>query len=301
MSSTTGFSAGVGRWAGSADVFDGTGRFVGGGADSRHVQPLDGGRVRIDVSFIGPFRHSGYYVIQDHGSYRVYDGPANVGYAETLSNSLVDANAFWPALGLSQRFFLMVLPDGKTQLSLALLSRGEQLMYAVVGQNDLVTGQTPQPTVISGTAHDLRNDPTAGRGVMLLDRAGTWRGHLTVLDGYCAPLAETEAIETVVPIADGVQVTRVGGMSNRSTLTLRSDGWSAWTPYDDPTPEVVGSASIYGGRAMSGYFHHRVSQNRVWRRQVITHDGAHKAVVNVWYTGGRRIGIEYGVLEFTPA
>jgi hypothetical protein len=301
MSATTEFRAGIGRWSGSADVFDGAGHFVGGGADTRHVQPLDGGRVRIDVSFVGPFRHAGHYVIHDHGSHRIYDGPANVGYAETLSDSLVDANAFWPTLGLSQRFFLMVLPDGKTQLSLAMMSRGEHQLYVVVGQNILVTDQAPQPTFISGTAHDLGQDPTCGRGEILLNRAGTWRGQLTVLDGYCAPLAQTEATETIIPTERGVQITRMGGMSNLSTVSLISDGWHAWTPYDEPTQEVVGSASIYGGRAMSGQFHHRTGQMRVWRRQVITHDGAQKAVLNVWYAGGRRIGVEYGVLEFEPA
>lgn len=298
MSNQASFSAGVGRWSGCADVFDGTGRFVGGGADTRHVQPLDDGCVRIDVAFIGPFRHAGHYVIHDHGSHRIYDGPANVGYAESLSDSLVDANAFWPTLGLSQRFFLMVLPDGKTQLSLALLSRGEQLMYAVVGQNDRVTDPNVQPTLISGTAHDLSQDATCGRGEILLNRAGIWRGQLSVLDGECASLAKTEATETVSPIEGGVQITRLGGMSNHSTVNLKCDGWHAWTSYSDPTPDVVGSASLYGGRAMSGQFHHRTGQMRVWRRQVITHDGTQKAVLNVWYAGGRRIGIEYGVLEF---
>jgi len=301
MSAQPGFSAGVGRWAGGADVFDGTGRFVGGGADTRHVQPLVPGQVRIDVSFIGPFRHSGHYIIHDHGDYRIYDGPANVGYAEALSDSLIDANAFWPTLGLSQRFFLMVLPGGAVQLSLALMSRGEQLMYAVVSQNDRVTDQAPPPSVISGTAYDLGQDPTCGRGVILLHRAGTWRGQLTLLDGECAPIGQADALETVIPIERGVQISLVGGMGDPSSVSLISDGWRAWTPYGDPTPEVVGSASLYGGRAMSGQFHHRAAQMRVWRRQVITHDGRQKAVVNVWYAGGQRIGVEYGVLGFEPA
>jgi len=297
-----GFSAGVGRWAGSADVFDGSGRFVGGGADTRHVQPLAAGQVRIDVSFIGPFRHTGHYIIHDHGDYRIYDGPANVGYAEALSDSLIDANAYWPTLGLSQRFFLMVLPGGAVQLSLALMSRGEHLMYAVIGQNDRVTDQAPPPTLISGTAYDLGQDPTCGRGVLLLNRAGTWRGQITLLDGECAPMGLTDSTETVVPTPKGVQIIRMGGMNDQPhSVSLMCDGWNAWTPYDDPTPEVVGSASLYGGRALSGQFHHRAAQMRVWRREVVTHDGTQKAVVNVWYAGGQRIGVEYGVLGFEAA
>ncbi|MBL8046128.1 MAG: hypothetical protein JNL09_06280, partial [Anaerolineales bacterium] len=42
---------GFGRWAGTAEVFSGEGRFLGNGADNRHVQDLGGGRTRIDVSF----------------------------------------------------------------------------------------------------------------------------------------------------------------------------------------------------------------------------------------------------------
>ena len=160
------FTQGVGRWAGNAEVFDSQGCFLGDGSDYRNVQALAGGRVRIDVSFVGPFKHSGHYFIQNEGDHRLYQGPANVGYAETLSDSLVDANAYWSTLGLSQRFFLMVLPDGQTQLSLAQMARGEQLLYVVVGENHRVPeGEGPaQPVLVSGTAYDLADDPTAGRG-----------------------------------------------------------------------------------------------------------------------------------------
>jgi hypothetical protein len=123
-----GFSQGIGRWVGTAEIFSGEGRFLGNGADTRHVQQLGDGQVRIDVAFVGPFKHAGHYIIEDHQDHRLYQGPANVGYAEALGSGLVDANAYWPALGLSQRLLLMVLPDGNTQLSLALLSRGEHLL-----------------------------------------------------------------------------------------------------------------------------------------------------------------------------
>jgi hypothetical protein len=297
--STVGFAAGIGQWAGSADVFDGGGRFVGGGADTRHVQALGDGCVRIDVSFVGPFRHAGHYLIRDYGAHRVYDGPANVGYAECLSDGLVDAHAYWPALGLSQRFFLMVLPDGQTQLSLALMSRGEQLMYAVVGQNHRVGDQSMPPTFVSGTAYDLSADPTCGRGAVLLHRVGCWRGALTVLDGTRQPLGEVQVTETVSRISQGWRALREGGhFVPHSQTELVCDGWQAWTPYAEQTAEVVGSASLYGGRALSGQFYHREAQARVWRREVVTHDGARKAVLNVWSVGGQRVGVEFGVMEF---
>ena len=54
------FKQGIGRWAGNAEVFDSKGCFLGNGADYRNVQPLENGRVRIDVSFVGPFKHSGH-------------------------------------------------------------------------------------------------------------------------------------------------------------------------------------------------------------------------------------------------
>ena len=119
------FSKGVGEWAGTAEVYDAEGRFAGTGRDTRTVTADDrAGRVTVEVSFEGPFNLSGAYTIADHGSHRTYEGPLNVGYAEALSDALVAAHNYWPDLGLSQRFFMMVLPGGARQLSLALLSRG---------------------------------------------------------------------------------------------------------------------------------------------------------------------------------
>jgi hypothetical protein len=282
---------------GTAEVFDGAGRFVGNGADTRHVQDMGGGVTRIDVSFVGPFKHAGHYFIQDCGDHRVYQGPANIGYAETLAEGLVDANAYWAALGLSQRFFLMTLDN--VQLSLALMSRGEQLIYAVVGQNDRVEGETPAPSLVSGNSYDFADDPTAGRGEILLHRAGTWSGELRALDGKRQIISRSVYQERV---SDGLRVELEGSAfaTETHTLQLKTNGWQAWTSI---TPQqeslfAVGSYSLSGGRALSGQFYYPDKQLRVWRREVVTHDGARKAVVHVWYRGGERVGVEFGVLWF---
>lgn len=291
------FSQGFGRWAGTAEVFSGEGRFLGNGADQRQVQDLGGGRTRIDVAFVGPFKHAGYYEIQSAADHRLYLGPANVGYAETLSPSLVDAHAYWAALGLSQRFFLMVLPDGQTQLSLALMSRGEQLVYAVVGQNDRVPegAASPPPSLVSGTSYDLAADPTAGRGAVLLHRAGQWVGELEALDGERRPAGRVPYKETVRPTGEGLAVTITGGFARRPRrMTVRTNGWQAWTA----PGATVGSYSLSGGRALSGDFHYLDQTLRIWRREVVRHDGAQKAVVHVAYRGGQRVGVQFGVLAF---
>jgi hypothetical protein len=294
------FSRGVGRWAGNAEVFDGNGRFLGNGADYRHVQVLGDGRVRIDVSFVGPFKHSGHYFIREEAGHRLYEGPANIGYAETLSENLVDANAYWPALGLSQRFFLMVV-DGDLQLSLAQMSRGEHLLYVVVGQNERVPDDAvnPQPTLVSGTHYDLQDDPTAGRGVILLHRAGCWQGELRGLDADGRSLGVAAYTERVMPGDPGrLSVSVAGGHFDPTPrqLDLLTDGRRAWAT---ATSAVVGSYSLDGGRAASGQLYHRDAHLRCWLRSVVTLDGRRKAVVQHWYRGGRRVGTQFGVLDFS--
>lgn len=296
------FNQGIGRWAGNAEVFDSQGCFLGNGSDYRNVQSLPEGRVRIDVSFVGPFKHSGHYSIQQQEDHRLYEGPANIGYAETLSENLVDANAYWSALGLSQRFFLMIV-DGNLQLSLAQMSRGEHMLYVVVGQNDRVPEDTPvpQPTVVSGTHYDLHNDPTSGRGEILLHRAGTWRGEFTALDENRKSLGKFEYMETFKPSnLQTFELQLKGGAFDSSTrhFTLSTNGWQAWTPEN---PHVVGSCSLSGGRALSGQFYHREAHLRCWRREVVTLDGTRKAVVQHWYRGGQRVGSQFGVMEFERA
>jgi hypothetical protein len=289
------FSQGFGRWAGNAEVFDSAGRFLGNGSDYRNVQQLEGGRVRIDVSFVGPFKHSGHYFIQQQDDHRLYEGPANIGYAETLSENLVDANAYWSALGLSQRFFLMIVDD-TLQLSLAQMSRGEHLLYVVVGQNDRVPADSPnpQPTVVSGIHYDLADDPTSGRGTLLLHRPGQWAGELTVLGADRAFLGAFPYAETISP---GLGVTLQGGAFDPEPrhFSLMTNQWQAWATEDSA---IVGSYSLSGGRALSGNFYHREAHLRCWRREVVTLDGKRKAVVQHWYRGGERVGTQCGVLTF---
>jgi hypothetical protein len=294
------FTKAIGRWAGNAEVFDGTGRFLGNGSDYRHVQELEDGRVRIDVSFVGPFKHSGHYVIQPGDGYRLYQGPANIGYAETLSAGLVDANAYWPALGLSQRFFLMVV-DETLQLSLAHMSRGERLLYVVVGQNNRVPdGDAPaQPAVVSGIHYDLQDDPAAGRPQLWLHRPGQWDGELTALDGDGQPLGQSVCRQTITRPAPGQLVWQTeGGAFDPSPLRLRvtTDQWHGWTSADS---DLVGSYSLSGGRALSGRLYQRQSHLHCWQREVATLDGARKAVVQQWYRGSRRVGVQFGVLDYS--
>jgi hypothetical protein len=299
MTTTSQFTQGIGRWAGNAEVFDSAGHFLGNGSDYRNVQSLAEGRVRIDVSFVGPFKHSGHYFIQQEDDHRLYEGPANIGYAETLSENLVDANAYWPALGLSQRFFLMIV-DGNLQLSLAQMSRGEHMLYVVVGQNDRVPADSPnpQPTVVSGNHVDLQDDPTSGRGEILLQRPGKWSGDLTALDADRKKLGTftyTEKISAAQGRTFDVEIS--GGsfdaVTRKSTLTTNQ--WQSWAT---DSSDVVGSYSLSGGRALSGQFYHRTAQLRCWRRDVVTLDGTRKAVVQHWYRGGQRIGTQFGILNF---
>jgi len=301
------FSQNLGHWLGTAEVYDGNGRFLGNGSDSRQVQQLADGRVRIDVSFVGPFKHAGYYTIAETAGSRLYQGPANVGYAETLSSGLVDANAYWPALGLSQRFFLMVLPNGNSQLSLALMSRGEKLLYVVVGQNERVrTGDAGQktdtnspspvlrpPSFLSGTSYDLARDPAAGRGDILLHRPGVWSGELAALDGALRPLSATHYSEQITANLQ-LQLAGMAFVEGAATAVLHTNHWEAWSE----TGDLVGSYSLSGGRALSGHFHFLPTHLRLWRREVVSHDGRHKAVLHTWYRGGERVGVQFGVLNY---
>lgn len=293
------FTQGIGRWTGSAEVFDAQGHFLGNGSDYRHVQKLEHGRVRIDVSFVGPFKHSGHYFIQQRENARWYEGPANIGYAETLSENLVDAHAYWPALGMSQRFFLMVVDDS-VQLSLAQMSRGEHLMYVVVGQNQRVPLENPdlQPLVVSGAHYDLRDDPAAGHGEVFLHRIGVWRGSVQALDEDGRSIgcfSYTETFQSATPSTFVLNLQGGAFDAPLRTLSGVTDQWQAWTTGDS---DVVGSYSLSGGRALSGQFYHRQIGLRCWWRQVATLDGSRKAIVQHWYRGGRRIGVQFGVLEF---
>ncbi len=299
---TQGFKQGIGKWLGTAEVYDGNGRFLGNATDRRHVkkqEQTDDDRIRIDLSFIGPLKFAGHYYIEDHTLHRLYQGPANIGYAETLASNLVDANAYWPITGLTQRFFLMILPDGNRQMSLGLMSRGEKLIYIVVGEYLRVEGEYDGiPTLVNGTAYDLHDDPAAGRGGILLHRSGTWSGELSTLDGSLNALESTRYQE-IVAANDGdcldVTIDGAAFAPGAHSLGLKSNQWEAWSPPGD----VVGSYSMSGGRALSGNFHYLQENLRVWRREVVSHDGAMKAVVHTWYRGGERVGVQFGMLSYT--
>ena len=292
---------GAGRWLGAAEVYDDTGRFAGNGKDTRHVQrDVEPGITEVEVSFEGPFSMGGRYRIADRGDHRLYQGPVNVGFAEAYSDDLVDANAYWADPGLTQRFFLMLLPGGDRQLSLSLMSRGEQLQWVVVGeyarQPDEGDGDPWRPFVTDDPA-DLATDPTAGRGELLLHRSGAWTGELTVLDADLAPTGTTAYVETVEANRQVERSVSGTGYSEDVTVAVDTDGWAAWSG----PGAVVGSYSLSGGRALAGTLVHTDEELRCWQREVAAHDGSVKAVVHAWFRGGRRLGVVHGVLTFDPA
>lgn len=301
MSAAT-FKKGIGRWAGTAEVYNGGGQFLGHALDRRNVEQLSENQVRINLSFMGPLMLSGYYVVESHEGYRLYQGPANVGYAEALDEGLVEAHNYWAHWGLSQRFFLFIPPQKDMQISLALLSRGEQLQYVVVGEyyrlpdedeEDGAPFAVPESLLISGTPADKANDPTAGRGEILLHRAGCWRGEMTVLDGNGKPLGTESFLQRVSsPLAYEVE----GGafVTSPYRVNLQTNQYQAWTGAGD----VVGSYSLTGGRALSGQFHHLKDELRVWTREVVTGDGSMKAVLQTFYRGGQRVGLQFGLLHY---
>ena len=302
------FSRGLGEWIGAAEVYGVDGRFAGMGRDTRSVRADDqAGRVTVDVSFDGPFSLSGSYTIADHGSHRTYEGPLNVGFAEVLGDGLVAAQNYWPSVGLSQRFFLMVLPDGTHQLSLALLSRGDQLRWTVVGEyrRQVRASESPPLPVESLDPAEVRDDPAAGRGRLLLLRPGRWSGRLHRLGPDLQPSGTADYVETAVPAhrdpagpeREALTVELSGlGFAPDASFTLLSDGWTAWTLPGD----VSGSAALSGGRGLSGHFHHDGASCRVWRREVASLDGSTKAVLHIWYRGEQRLGAVYGTLAFDP-
>ncbi len=325
------FEQGEGRWLGAAEVYDAGGRYAGPGHDARAVRrDLDDGTVEVTVSFDGPFRLSGSYVIADHGDHRLYLGPLNHGYAEVLGDRLIDTNNYWPDIGLSQRLCLMVLPGGRAQLSLALLSRGEQAVYTVVGEYERgppsgPAGVTAAPAAPPGVTGSPTIPPAAAPGASsvpdelgeggeggaelsgaLLERTGTWSGTLELIDagGDVRGTADyTERVEVAGDAGatgDGgrLAVALAGtGFAGDSTISLCSDGRQHWTGGGS----VVGSQSLWGGRALAGTLLFVGDRLRLWRREVARRDGSCKGVLHMWYRGGTRVGVAHGVLEFAPA
>ena len=288
---------GIGQWEGVAEVFDGQGRFLGNGADQRHVRTqTSDGRIRIDLSFVGPLKFAGHYFIQSENDRRLYQGPANCGYADALGADCVAAHCYWPSTGLSQKFFLMLAPDGQRQMSLALLSRGEQLLYVVVGENAKVVGGRVEDVIpiVNGGTYDLGQDPQAGRPQHLLHREGYWEGEMrSQIDGPSSVHAVRQSLSKA---GEALDVSWEGSafIEGQMATKLKTNAWQAWSDFGDS----VGSYSLYGGRALSGQFHHLPSQRRVWRREVVSADGQLKAAVNIWYQGERKLGAEWGILKF---
>jgi len=293
---------GIGHWQGIAEVYDGQGRFLGNGADQRHVRTQEeDGRTRIDLAFVGPLKFSGHYYIAAKGDHRLYQGPANCGHAEALGNDGVTAHGYWPSIGLNQKFFLMVSPDGLRQMSLALMSRGEQLLYVVVGENAKVVGEKPlvEIPMINGGTYDLQQDPKAGRSKILMHQAGYWEGEIRSLKRGHSASTCTAIRQTIQPQGSNIHFTWGGSsfLQQDVSSTLNTNQWQAWSDFG----ELVGSYSLYGGRALAGSFHHLPSELRVWRREVVSADGAYKALVNIWYRAEERLGMEWGLLRFRAA
>ncbi|MCY4273651.1 MAG: hypothetical protein OXF00_13530 [bacterium] len=286
---------------GAAEVYGSDGRFAGMGRDTRSVKADDqAGRVTVEVEFDGPFSLAGVYTIADHGSHRIYEGPLNIGHAEVLGDGLVAAHNYWPDLGLSQRFFLMVLPDGSRQLSLALLSRGDRLQWTVLGeyQRQMDPSDPVPPPMAPMDPEATRGDPAAGRGELLLLRPGRWSGRLHRLDADGNPTGSADYTETVAAVGNSWEVKLSGAdYSPGLSFALRSDGWTAWAS----AGALMGSGDLSGGRGFSGQFHLLSEGLRVWRREVSSRDGTLKAVLHIWYRGEQRLGAAYGALAFLPA
>lgn len=311
------FEQGEGHWRGAAEVYDAAGNFAGEGHDARAVRrDRDDGTVEVEVGFTGPFRLSGSYVIADHGDHRLYLGPLNHGYAEVLGERLIDTHNYWPDIGLSQRLCLMVLPGGGVQLSLALLSRGEQATYTVVGEYERrpaadppgvsVTGSsTIPPAVASGAvpeAGERGTEPEQERSGAVLERPGTWSGTLELIGPDGDVLGTAGYRERVARVGAAVhggrlEVALTGtGFADDAVITLCTDGRQRWTGGGD----VVGSESVWGGRALAGTLLFGRDRLRLWRREVARRDGSAKGVLHMWYRGGTRVGVAHGVLEFAP-
>lgn len=293
---------GIGEWEGSAEVYDSGGRYIADAVDQRHVRSLgEDGRIRIDLSFVGPIKFQGHYFIENKKDARLYQGPVNYGRGESLGKDCVCAHAYWPVTGLSQKFFLMITPDGQKQMSLALMGRGEHFLYAIVGENNRSSAANSEITAfVNGTSHDLRDDPCAGRKKHYFKRDGSWEGELfaKAIDGVDAASTSASYRHVVRQVSDGeLHECFTGSQFLPETVNayFRTDSWQAWSLEKGA---LFGSHSFYGGRAMSGQYHFLKREQRVWRREVVSRDGQYKALLNIWYQGERMIGSEWGFLKF---
>ena len=60
-----GFTQGIGRWIGLAEAYDDKGALSATPPIAVVQQQVGENRVRIDLSFVGPFKFAGHYFIED--------------------------------------------------------------------------------------------------------------------------------------------------------------------------------------------------------------------------------------------
>lgn len=288
-------SQGIGNWTGISEVYDGQCNFIGNATDNRSITQIGHGAYNVKVAISGPIMLQGSYDIKIGEDHHSYQGDAHVGFAEHYDDVLLASNGYWSQWGLSERNMVMLAPELNGQLSMSLLNRGDQLLYTIVGEYYENGASTPF-TKVMGTPYDRINDPTAGRGGLLMHRAGTWSGQVSVLDENLAPMGKAHYTENIrVRNNELILTTEGGGFTPiQRSFHLTTNGWHAWT---DPG-DVVGSYNMFGGRAMSGYFHYVGAERRIWRREIVTSDGKHKSILHYVYKGDKRLGLQYGMLAF---
>jgi len=288
-------SQGIGNWTGISEVYDGNGKFIGNASDQRTLVQNDDETYTVTVNIFGPLMVNGQYNIRLASDHHTHLGQVNFGYAEQNNNELLASNNYWAQWGLSESSFVLVSPKIHSQLSLSLLKRGEQLIYTLVGEYHDTNTNIAVPNAV-GTPLDRHNDPNAGRTQHLLHRAGTWSGEVTVIDENLAPMGRAHYTENVRVHQEQLMVTTEGGgfTPMKRSFRMKTNGWQAWS---DPG-DVVGSYNIAGGRALVGNFHYVGADRRIWRREVATSDGQHKAIVHYIYHGDKRVGVQYGILSF---
>lgn len=288
-------SQGIGNWTGISEIYDGRGNFIGNVSDERSLTQNPDNSYTVNVNIVGPIMLKGQYSIKIAPDHHAYQGDVHVGYAEHYNNDLLASNNYWAQWGLSERNFVMVSTETHTQLSMSLLNRGDQLIYILVGE--YYDDNSPNRLFASfGIPTDRENDPAAGRDDVLMHRAGTWSGQVTVLDENQAPMGRAHYTENMRVHQNRLIVTTEGGgfTPMKRTFHMKTNGWQAWS---DPG-DVVGTYNLAGGRALSGNFHYVGAERRVWRREVATSDGQHKAILHYIYQGDKRVGIQYGMLSF---
>ena len=288
-------SQGVGNWTGFSEIYDGRGYFIGNVSDQRTIQQHTNGLFTVTVNIMGPIMLNGQYNIKIASDHHAYQGDVHVGYAEQYNDELLASNNYWSQWGLSERNFVMVSTETHTQLSMSLLSRGEQLVYTLVGEYYDDNSPVKIPVTL-GIPSDRHDDPAGGRESILLHRIGTWSGQVNVLDENLAPMGRAHYTENLRIRGEQLIITTEGGGFTplRRTFNMKTNNWQAWSEPGD----VVGTYNLAGGRALTGHFHYVGAERRVWRREVVTSDGHHKAILHYIYQGDKRVGIQYGMLTF---